>query len=198
LSLDANTCLYARCRKFSLVKYPRSRRARSIATIGHMSGKHMMNNTTTDHRTAALRHATRRARERFGLRLSEQTVANYALLIWSGKTEKLGIGGGARELHQFTADGRTYLAVFDPRLGRIVTFLARFAEWKGSLTEHGEQLYQNEIIAAELARLPASAFSPLLAGWTQVLMESTALDSGPLEWTETEWTDDDMEQEARE
>src|SRR3974390_1009761 len=91
------------------------------------------------YKECTVKHAARRALER-AAPLSEQDIINHALLIRWGKSRKLGVGGGKRELHELVIKDHTFFAVFDVHMNRVVTYLRAPAEWKGTLNEAGKTL----------------------------------------------------------
>jgi hypothetical protein len=92
------------------------------------------------HQKAAIGHAISRAKDRLSIRLTANDVMRHCIVIWSGKTIKLGDGAVGRELHLVDDGGERYLAVFDPGLRRIVTYLSFVNEWRGSLTPAGQKM----------------------------------------------------------
>lgn len=91
------------------------------------------------HREACTTHAIKRLLEQ-GIALSDHDVIKHAMLIKFGRSRKLGIGGGKRELHEIVAKGVRLYPVFDVHMNCVVTYLKAPAEWRGSLNETGKAL----------------------------------------------------------
>jgi hypothetical protein len=97
-----------------------------------------------DHQKRAVGHSKRRLRERVRLRVHEQCIINHGLLIAFGGSIKLGMGGGRRELHKIVVRGHALYAVFDNEIRRIVIYLTRVAEFRGTLNSAGQEALRQE------------------------------------------------------
>ena len=114
-----------------------------------------------EHQRAAVGHSKRRLRERLYLRVPDQAVINHGLLISYGGSIKLGIGGGGRELHKIVVRGHTLYPVFDNEIRRVVTYLTRVAEFRGTLNSAGQEALREESMLPTTENIsvrPATAF----------------------------------------
>jgi hypothetical protein len=121
----------------------------------------MLHNTGYDieeHRYSATRHSIMRAKERLHVEMSTIDVMKHGLMIWAGQTTRVGLGAARRELHAIddALHGRSFLAVWDGRLRRIVTYLDQISEWKGTLTPDGRNLLIKALPTTERRHGPES------------------------------------------
>ena len=116
------------------------------------------------HRGAALDHARHRALERYGIDLSPAEVAAHEESIRTGETVHLGNartfdGSTSKEFHALPGGDRPWLAVYDLRIGCIVTYLGSADQWMGHLTQDGVDLVLDPGLLDGLAYAPAESAS---------------------------------------